>query len=202
MLAELVTRRRIRFGAAVVAALLTAACAAGQQAQTADESPSLDGTNVDVGHMALRGLAIESPQGIAYKPGESASIRVVLVNRGSSTDILTSVSSPAAAGWAAYGGNPATTSTVSPTNSPSPEVLRPRSSVPIGPGRRVSYGVPEATGTLLLTQIKQALRPGELVSMTFTFAHSGSVDVQVPVQLSPNPPTAILPGPSATGQEG
>lgn len=202
MLAELVTRRRIRFGAAVVAALLTAACAAGQQAQTADESPSLDGTNVDVGHMALRGLAIESPQGIAYKPGESAAIRVVLVNRGNSVDHLTSVSSPAASGWAAYGGNAASTSTTSPANSPAPEVLKPLSSVPIEPGRRVSYGVPEARGTLLLTQIKQAVRPGALVSMTFTFADAGSVDVQVPVELSPNPPTAVLPGPSATGQVG
>lgn len=199
MLAELVSRRRIRIGAAVVAALLTGACAAGQQAQTADESPTLDGTNADVGHMALRGLAIEPPHGVAYQKGSTATVRVVIVNRGHSPDRLTSITSPAASGWAAYGGKAAGATAAS---SPAPEVLKPLSSVTVAPGARVSFGVPEATGSLLLTQVKQPLYAGAQISLRFTFADAGSVAVQVPVQLSTNAPTVILPGPSATGQVG
>jgi copper(I)-binding protein len=199
VVAQRVTKRRAGIAVAAIAALLTSACAAGQQAETAEESPTLDGTNADVGKIALRGLAIESPHGIAYQPGSSATVKIVIVNRGSSTDRLTSITSPAASGWAAYGGAAASSSA---SSGPAAEVLKPLSAVAITPGDRVSYGTPDATGTLLLTQVKQAIRPGTQISMTFTFADAGSVKVTVPVQLSTNPPTAVLPGPSATGQVG
>jgi hypothetical protein len=71
--------------------------------------------------------------------------------------------------------------------------------VTIGPGQRVSWGVPEAEGALLLLGLKRQLYPGTTVSITFTFAEAGSVTVAVPVQLSSNPTSSVLPVPSQSG---
>src|SRR4051812_20716692 len=45
-------------GLAVAAALLTSACAAGQQAATANAKTTLDGVNADLGTIHIRGLVI------------------------------------------------------------------------------------------------------------------------------------------------
>ncbi|HET6876574.1 MAG TPA: hypothetical protein VFH38_03510 [Jatrophihabitans sp.] len=122
MNAPRVSAGRLRIGLAVAAALLASACAAGQQAQTADEKPTLDGTNADVGAIALRAIAIEAPTQVSYKPGDDAPISIVLVNSSSKPDTLTSVRSSAASGWAGYNSAPpvAVTSSVPAPVSTSP----------------------------------------------------------------------------------
>lgn len=106
MRAQPATARRLGLGLAVVAALLSsAACAVDQQAQTASEKPTLDGTNATLGHIALRGLAIEPPllqKTPYYPPGSRADVMLVIVNTGTTSDRLTSISSPSVRGWAAY----------------------------------------------------------------------------------------------------
>lgn len=172
---------RLRIGLAVTAALLASACAAGQQAQTADEKPTLDATNADVGDMALRAIAVEAPTKISYKPGDDAPISIVLVNNGSKPDTLTSISSSQASGWSTSGGAAS------------------QHSVPVAPASRVSFGVPESKGELQLTGLKRNLYPGESINIKFTFAKAGAVAVDVPVALTEEPPEQSVPptGPTA-----
>lgn len=191
MTAEPVSARRrvgIGVGVAVATALLTSACAAGQQAQTANELPTLDGVNASVGAMDLRGLAIESPSGASYAPGSDPAITVVLVNSGRDADSLTSISSASATGWgasASIGGTPAT------------------SPVTVDAGDRVSYGVPESNASLVLRGLKAQLWPGNSITLTFTFAKAGSVSVVVPVQLSANGggSPSYVPAPSGAASD-
>jgi hypothetical protein len=102
--AEPVPMRRLGFAVAIAAALITSACAAGQDAQTAVEHPAIDGTEADVGSMNLRGLVIEPPSGTTpyYATGADAPVKLVVVNSGSSTDKLTSITSSAIGDWGAF----------------------------------------------------------------------------------------------------
>jgi periplasmic copper chaperone A len=186
-----VPARRIGIGLIAAVALLTSSCAAGQKAQTADVNESIDGTSVHLGSITIGGLAIQSPKAAYYPTGSDVPVRVVIVNSGTKSDTLTSITSSSIAGWTTTGG--AATSASSASKA---------ASVTIAGGARASFGVPDSKAVLQLTQIKSDLHPGSAVPLTFTFANAGSVTVRVPVQLSSSPQTAVLPGPSATGEQG
>ena len=191
MRAEQVFVRRIGIGLAAAVALLTSACAAGQKAQTADVNESIDGTSVHVGSITLGALAIQPPKAAYYPTGSDVPVRVVIVNSGSKADKLTSITSSSIGGWTTTGAGATSTSSSSGA-----------SPITIDAGKRMSFGVPESKAVLQLQQVKSDLHPGSTVALTFTFANAGSVTVRVPVQLSKAPQTAVLPGPSATGQQG
>lgn len=201
MNAEPVARRRRRVlvpaVAGVVLALSLTGCAAGRQAQTVDQRPSQQGANADVGAIALRGVAIEPPSGNSYPKGSNVRLAVVLVNNGSAPDRLTGITTSAAGGWSAY-----------PTTAAADQVAGAAAggstpggtqSVPIPPGGRTSFGVPDATGGLVLLGTKGTIYPGTIVSMNFTFARAGTVTVPVPVRLADDtsPPT-LEPLPTQT----
>jgi periplasmic copper chaperone A len=189
--AEQVFVRRIGIGLAAAVALLTSACAAGQKAQTADVNESIDGTSVHVGSITLGALAIQPPKAAYYPTGSDVPVRVVIVNSSPKADTLTSITSSSITGWTTTGTG--ATSTASSAQA---------TSVKVPGGGAESFGVPDSQAVLQLSQIKTDLHPGMTVPLTFTFANAGSVTVRVPVQLSTSPQTAVLPGPSATGQEG
>ena len=87
--------RRIGMGLAVAcAALLTASCAAGQFAASANETPAIDGVNGSGGTIALRAVAILTPTSACYLPGSDAEVTMIIVNTGHTKDTLTGVSSP------------------------------------------------------------------------------------------------------------
>ncbi|MEO9140474.1 MAG: hypothetical protein ABI345_15600 [Jatrophihabitans sp.] len=226
-----VMRRRIvrTIGIAVIAALATSACAAGRDAQTANQSASLDGTNKTVGQIDLRALSIQAPPvgKPSYPVGGSAQITVVLVNTGRSVDTLQSISTPSAADWGAFGNyseayqvqqatNGADSQTPAPSSAPAsataPSPAGSASSaapLPTGahqvivrPGVRTSFGTPEATGALLLTGLKKPLFAGNSISVTFTFDHAGPITISVPVQITSVPAVKVGgPAPSPTGQQ-
>jgi copper(I)-binding protein len=102
--AEPVTVRRLGVGLAVAAALVTSACAAGQQAATANEQSTIDGANASVGTINLRAAVLEAPSGnTAFWPaGSDVALKVVIVNNGTKPDRLVSVTSPAFSDWGAY----------------------------------------------------------------------------------------------------
>jgi hypothetical protein len=104
LIAEPVIVRRLGVILALAAAVLTSACAAGQQASTSNEKPTIDGTNISVGSMDLRGLLIESPTGSTpyYPAGSDASVKLVIVNTGQKADQLVSITSPAFSNWGAF----------------------------------------------------------------------------------------------------
>lgn len=99
-------RRRIArvIGLTLGAALISSACAAGQLAQTADQKASIDGVDKSLGSIDLRAVAIQAPQTgtPAYRPGTAAQLIIVFVNDGAGPDTLTSITSPAIGGWAAF----------------------------------------------------------------------------------------------------
>jgi copper(I)-binding protein len=125
--AGLLRRLGVATGSAVAAVLLVTGCAAGQQAQTVEQTPSIDGVQAEAGTIAIRAAGIATPEGgTSYRKGSDAPLRLVLVNRSLTADKLVSVSSPVASGVrisagsnsssAAPGGSsPATSSSASST---------------------------------------------------------------------------------------
>jgi copper(I)-binding protein len=242
-----VTARRIGIGLLAAVAVLTSGCAAGEHAMTAEEKPTIDATNADIGSIQLRGLAIESPvTSTFYAKGSSALVTMALINSGKGSDTLTGISSPAFSSWGVFpklaqaeaaqaapssssaapsaassapttsapSGSSSAPGTPAPGASTSPSVpaAAPSSSVAAVPtgtksvtvaaGLRLSWGVPSATGGLLLMKFTKSVYPGTTVPITFTFDKAGSTTVSVPVQLTPGANQSTIPGPSATGQIG
>jgi hypothetical protein len=193
------TKRTLGVGLAVAAALLTAACAAGQHAATADERPTFNGVNGDVGPIHIRGMVIDAPLGPSYSAGEDAQVKLVLVNVGNKPDRFDSISSPAFADWGAVktstscrAGQPAPTATTAPSSQ---QVILPE-------GCRVSWGTPEATGTLSILSLSAKVFPGTTIPITLHFAQAGSITLRVPVALSGSPNTSPIPEPSSSSIEG
>jgi copper(I)-binding protein len=205
--------RRVGAGVAVAAALATSACAAGQQASTANQVPTLDGTYGSVGQINLRGLNIAAPGegSTSYPAGSDVAVKLVIVNNARTTDRLSSITSPGFADWSTYAtpadadavvaANSATASPQTDTAAPTAPLPAPNRSVRIQPGKRVSWGTPEAKGVLLLIDTTKKLYPGTSIPVTFRFANAGSVTLTVPVALSSSPNTSPIPEPSTSSIE-
>jgi copper(I)-binding protein len=181
---------------AVCAALLTAGCATGQDAQTAEEVPSLDGTQGQVGSMFLNAVALRTPSGSSWAPGASVSLTAHITNTGRSSDSLTSISSPLfPKGW-----------TVVPFDGSADSGSKPGPQR-IGPGNAIGYGFENLTSDgnhsankIYLLGLSSRLYPGMSVKVSFTFANAGSTTLTVPVQLSDepgSPPPSYIPSSEA-----
>jgi hypothetical protein len=203
-----------RFRAALVAlcatgcALLTGACAAGQVAATADEKPSIDGTNGGVGRINIVDVSLHAPQGPSYPVGASVPMKAYIANNGETADKLVKVSSPSfPGGWdvvstpsldvGSSGARGSSTASGASTGRP----------VTIPAGEAVSFGLrdlsPSGAGspeTLVLRGYKGSgpLFPGETVQVTFTFARSGQATMTVPVQIGSAPSGQTIPPISGT----
>lgn len=102
----------------MAAVLASSACAAGQRAQTADQKPTLDGTETSVGQLDLRGITIEAPpSGPSYAVGSSARMRLVVVNNGQNNDRLTSITASAITSWGSYATSAQAAAVQSPSSS-------------------------------------------------------------------------------------
>jgi copper(I)-binding protein len=197
-------KRILAIGLAVVAAALTSACAAGQQAATANEQNTLDGVNGDIGAIHIRGMVVDPPT-LSYKPGDSATVKVVLVNTGTkSGDLLVSISSPVVTDWGTFtttaeadavlaADASKTSSTAAPLPTPNHQVLIPA-------GGRTSYGTPESTGALVLLNFTKDVYPGTTIPLTLRFAQAGSITLAVPIALSGSVNTSPIP--ALSGAEG
>lgn len=186
--------RRIGIGIAAAAVLLSAGCAAGQVAETANEKATLDGVNVTQGNLRLVALAVKPPSSTSYAPGSAPAVRLVLVNTGRRADQLTSISSSVATGWGSFT-DPAEAAAAANPNPVGPKPKGATAPVTVKPGARVSWGTPEPSKTLLLLNIKRRLFPGTTITMTFTFKNAGSVTTEVPIQLSSGHPLSYVPKP-------
>lgn len=209
--------RRIAVGLALAATLATSACAAGQIAETAQEKATLDGTNVDVGNIALRALSVQTPDAVNYPVGSNPLVTVVLVNNGQSADKLVSISSSVASGWGSYADQvdvpqsgaaaaPASAATASAAAGTSGNAT---AAITLPPTATTAFGVPVANGRVLaLLGTKKVLFPGNEISITFTFAKAGSKTFVVPIQVSASntgtyhPTPEVLPTDGASGGEG
>jgi copper(I)-binding protein len=227
-------RRRVTGAvAALGAVLLTASCAAGQNAATSQDKPAIDGSYASVRGMDLRGVAVLTPPAgsTAYLLGQDAPLTMVIINNGTSTDTLMSISSSVASGFQVVNGNmlalpsatdivpvPAATSgsgssstsgspsTSSSSASASPSAStaatpQPPATVQIPAGGSVSFGLSNSTQSLFLTSLRSAVYSAATISLTVTFQNAGSVTFEVPVQLSAAPNSSTIPLPSGSAAE-
>lgn len=106
---------------AIAALATTSACAAGQHAQTAEESPTVDGTAGIIGALHLNEVAIKAPTGApSYPAGSAVQVQAAIVNTGTGTDQLVGVSATGASGSALYASMTDAAAVLTPSASGSP----------------------------------------------------------------------------------
>jgi copper(I)-binding protein len=235
--------------AALIAAVGTmlAGCQTGQQAETAEQRPTIDGTFAQVGPLALRDVRIEYPEGGTWAQGSNARLQLIVVNEARETDELVEVrtdvadevtfSTEGSGGAPGEGsgegsasptveptgtatptetgtptptetGTPTPTASPSGTASPSPDESGSPSPTPTPeptPTEEAETSIPipamglvnlaEGGPEILLTGLTRALRPAQVVPVTFVFAEAGEVTVEVAVAtpLEEIPPAPTVP---------
>ena len=139
-----------------------AGCGAGRDAQTYQERRQADSTTTSVGDLVLSNVAVQPPEdGDLYEVGEDAEAVVFITNKGREDDRLVSVTSPSAQNVVILDENDE-------------------------PGRPAEPGLVQerAQVTLLLEGLKQPLRTGEYIAMSFRFQQAGTVEALVPISLT------------------
>jgi copper(I)-binding protein len=194
--------------AAVGVAVLCAACAAGQHAATAEEKPTLDGTQGHAGKMQLEGVAFRAPTpGKSYPAGASVPLMASIVNNGQTADKLVRVSSTEFPGGWNVVSTPSTLAGPSGASSAPSTGTTNGQPVKIGSGLAVSYGLQNLSASgagspesivLLGWKGPDPLFPGMSVKVTFSFANAGDTTLTVPVQLTNAPNGQTLPEQSGT----
>jgi copper(I)-binding protein len=155
-------------------------------------------TSPEAGGWAAYRTAADAAQALAATSSAATSSAPTSSSPASSSSPSGSSGSSGSSG---AGSSSATSSSPpSPTSTAAP-VPRPQTSVAIPAGMRVSWGVPDSKGTLLLLGVKRALYPGTVIELTFTFQRAGTITIAVPIQVSSAPGSSTVPGPSATGQD-
>jgi copper(I)-binding protein len=210
--------RRFSLGVvAIGATLLTASCAAGQDAMTSVEVSVIDGANADVGDIALRVVLVQTPADGSYAVGTDAQIKAVLANNGQSDDSLTGVTAPAFSAVTLYGNGAIAgaesildgdNATASPAPTAFPAGTGSVTALDIKAGAALSIGQTNDGPAVLLRSLTadgagddKGLFPGESVPVTFSFKNAGSVTVQVPVELSKTANTASIEPSGSSGSE-
>lgn len=193
-------KRTLGIGLAVAVALLTSACAAGQQASTANEQNTIDGVNADLGPIHIRGMVVDAPT-LLYKKNDSATVKVVLVNTSQTrNDLLQSVTSPAITDWGTFSTAAAADTVLAadssrPSQSTGPLPL-PTRQVFIPAGGRASYGTPDSTGAMVFLSFTRDIYPGTTIPVTLRFAQAGAITIAVPIALANSVNTTPIAPPS------
>jgi copper(I)-binding protein len=171
-------------GAGLLAATALTACAAGNDAETAEEHATIDGTIVHAGPLDLDGLSLAAPSGPAYPPGSDVVVHLVVINDGDHADALVGVRASAFRGWRVSEG-PAPTVATARAGRTSPEAV----SLPAGSS--VGFDEPDTRRTLTLVGLERRLYAGNQIRVSFIFRRAGTVHAWVPVQLSPSRSAAM-----------
>jgi copper(I)-binding protein len=190
---------------AVSGALLIAGCAAGQDTQTTNQRPPIDGASTDAGSISIRTAAVAaSDTGDSYAKGSDAKLQLVIINNGPQQVQLQSVSSPVAgsAQVSSTGVNETTSSglTSSATESASPAASG--SATPSGTAGAVTTAnarssSPATTGSATASATASASEtpsPSESASTPANAPISIPAGGSVQVGFSPVGPNVILSG--------
>lgn len=176
--------RRVRLCVGVAAAagalLALGGCAAGQHAQTAEETPVVDGVAADAGAMALRAVAVAPPLSGSYPKGGDARLQLVIVNDSRTDDQLVRVTTPVAGSVGVFAN--ATAATDNAASAAAQSLSLPR-------GQATSIGFADSEPVIQLQKLNQQLFPAQSFPITFQFATAGSVTFSIAVHLVPGPST-------------
>jgi copper(I)-binding protein len=173
-------RLRVGVAAAVGALLALGGCAAGQHAQTAEETPVVDGVAADAGAMALRAVAVAPPASGSYPKGGEARLQLVIVNDSRTDDHLVRVTTPVASTVGVFANAAAATDSASSAAAQSLSLPR---------GQATSVGFADNEPVIQLQNLTQQLFPAQSFLITFQFATAGSVTFTIAVHLVPGPST-------------
>lgn len=185
----------LRHAASIVAccavALALAGCGAGQVTQTDSQVPLIDGSNADVGDIAIRDALIPYPKHEhgQYPSGSTVPVQLTLVNQGTTADTLVRASTPAASRVLVQG-----TTTIPPgmsvatarefeqeTASTDPTATEPTTTLPVEPVSPLDIGELR----FLLVNTTGTLQPGENIELTLVFRNAGTVTMPVPMGPPP-----------------
>jgi copper(I)-binding protein len=147
--------------------LLLGGCAAGQEAETAEETPDVAGTDGSVGAVSLDDVFLDSEDTV--EAGAAVPLRGVLTNDAEQADRLVGVSTPAASAVQLL--------------DESGQVSSDGIELPAG-------GQVEAVSGAVRMQLEEVTAPiatTDTVRVTFTFATAGEVQLDVPVAPSLGP---------------
>jgi len=144
-------------GVALALVALTG-CGAGFEAQTYQERSSADATNVAVGSIAVRNVAVLPGDAGVVAAGNDADVRLTLVNVGGEDDRLVGAETEAAG-----------TVELQQDGDTAEEVVVPR------------LGTTANTAGLVLRGVTEQLRSGSIVPITLQFERAGEVVVEAPV---------------------
>ncbi|ATQ30644.1 LpqE protein [Rhodococcus ruber Chol-4] len=171
------------------AALTLSACGAGQISQTATQVAAVNGNSAELGDIALRNVHVIYPDSEEYslEPGGKAALGFTVVNLSETTpDELTRI----------------TTDFASSTTGVSGLRIEPQASISAGltgetlaedataeaatdesprPAEAAESSDTPSVAQVELTGLKEGVRPGLTIPVTFTFAEAGDVTMQVPV---------------------
>jgi len=199
----------------VMCALLATACGSGQVAQTATQVITAEGANAQRGGVAVRGVLIPTPARGSYQAGEPAPLYLAISTEEGTSDTLIAVTSHAAASVALirspFGATPPAAA-AAPSSSASPSSLpaaTPAASpaVPSASPGGEEAGLKIGDGALVvlargasyleLQDLTADLKPGDTVSVTFSFARAGDITIDVPVATPDTPGTRLKPSEGA-----
>ncbi|MHA3700777.1 hypothetical protein ACXR2U_01220 [Jatrophihabitans sp. YIM 134969] len=151
--ADVRRRRLLGLAAAVAATALTVSgCAAGQDAQTVEQTSVVDGTAFEAGAVNLRDVGVRAPVGPSYAAGANAALQGLMVNTARDEDRLVSITTPAADSVVFYSDGlsavlgTAPTGSASPSDSSSPSDTSSDTSAPTD-GASPSEGITPSGGT-------------------------------------------------------
>lgn len=161
-------RRTTTLLAAASLPFALSACGVGLDPQTYRARTTQDATNISLGDLNLRNVAIAPPDagGAEVAIGGNAQVTLAVVSTSNDPDTLTAVSTPAATSATFVDGSGHEIPTVAvPANGT------------VGYG---DFGV-------VLHGLTKPLRPGTYVDMTFVFQQNGRVSLMVPMKIYDQP---------------
>ena len=157
-------------GTIMLTLLVLAGCGSGQAGSSNPDRAGieLDGVDGQVGQLRLLSVAVVSPggRGSMHMSGDSAALLLTIANNGKAEDALTGTRADLAEQVVLLNGD------ASPV---------PRVDVPVPPGSVAVLS--EVTGPHLgLSGLREPLRSGVSIPVTFEFRDAGSVTLEVPVR--------------------
>jgi copper(I)-binding protein len=182
---------------------LLSACGAGQNSQTSEVVPAVQGVSASAGPVTVADAMIVFPPRPAYPAGSDAPLSLVITNGSLNDDTLVSARSDAASAVvitpAATGTTPPPLGCVRspyepgqpPSPAATPDTTTIARTIPNGGTVIMTAGCPH----LLLVGLKRDLTLLDTVALRLTFASAGPVDLMLPVHTANSPlPRQVVPG--------
>jgi hypothetical protein len=218
-------------GVAAAAALVAAACSAGQVAETARKAPSAPGANgqatvsasgAPAGTVSVRNVQVVYLDSVGYPQGGNAPLDVRIFND-TNSEVTVEVSSPAAASVVLTSGAAAPTRTPEPAESASPDASasagasgspQPSPTAEPSPGAagepaRLTIPAggfvvlnPNQERYLQLTGLTEKLPPGGSVPLVFDFGRGVTIKLNAPVGVPLTPLPRATPEEAAESEHG